>query len=399
MPSGVLGPSMLRFMRTVIWASNRLPKPIFAEFVAILFTSLPPVALIGVTLTAVGILVAAKENDLVILGLVALALAIIAGRISLILAYRREARLEGVQDPALWDRRYAIGAYCFAVVLGAFNLRAVASGDPMIAMLVTSVMFGYGAGIVARLAVRPTVCVISLGLAVVPTGVGYLIYAAKAGDSSVTAMYACQALLLFAFAAAGTEAMAHIYRTTLQQLLTRQDLTMLAGQDALTGLPNRTLLRVRLNEGIVETRRDETFLAFHCLDLDHFKLVNDNFGHPAGDALLKLVAERLTSISRIGDTVARIGGDEFVVLQIGIPHEDEAILLANRIVRALSTPFAIRDRDVSIGVTVGIALAPRDGVSLDRLATCADAALYDAKRKGRGSVAIAQTQSAAAPAA
>ena len=399
MPSSVQVSFMLRFMRTVIWSSNRLPKPIFAEFVAILFTSLPPVTLIGVTLTAVGILVAAKEHDLVVWGLVALGIAVTAGRILLILAYRRKARLEGVQDPALWDRRYAIGAYCFAVVLGAFNLRAIASGDPMIAMLVTSVMFGYGAGIVARLAVRPTVCVISLGLAVVPTGVGYLIYATKAGDFSVTAMYACQALLLFAFAAAGTEAMAHIYRTTLQQLMTRQDLTMLAGQDALTGLPNRTLLRVRLNEGIVQTRRDDTFLAFHCLDLDHFKLVNDNLGHAAGDALLKIVAERLTSISRIGDTVARVGGDEFVVLQVGIRHEDEASLLANRIVRALSTPFAIRDREVSIGVTVGIALAPRDGVSLDRLATCADAALYQAKRKGRGSVAFAERQSAAATAA
>src|SRR6185312_15118160 len=129
------------------------------------------------------------------------------------------------------------------------------------------------------------------------------------------------------------------------------------------------------------------------------KLVNDNLGHAAGDALLKIVAERLTSISRIGDTVARVGGDEFVVLQVGIRHEDEASLLANRMARALSTPFTIRDREVGIGATVGIALAPRDGVSLDRLATCADAALYQAKRKGRGSVAFAGGPSAAATAA
>jgi diguanylate cyclase len=269
----------------------------------------------------------------------------------------------------------------------------------MIAMLVTSVMFGYGAGIVARLAVRPTVCVVSLALAVVPTGVGYVVYAIKAGDYYVTAMYGCQAVLLLAFAAAGTEAMRHIYRTTLQQLLTRQDLIMLAGQDALTGLPNRTLLRVRLNEGIVQTRRDDTLLAFHCLDLDHFKLVNDNLGHAAGDALLKLVAERLASVSRIGDTVARTGGDEFVVLQIGIRREDEAGLLAHRIVRALGSPFTVGGRDVSIGVTVGIALAPRDGVSLNRLATCADAALYQAKHKERGSVVFAGERSAAATAA
>ena len=136
---------------------------------------------------------------------------------------------------------------------------------------------------------------------------------------------------------------------------------MLAGQDGLTGLPNRTLLRARLNEGIVQVRRGDTVLAFHCLDLDHFKSVNDNLGDSAGDALLKLVAERLTSILRIGDTVARVGGDEFVVLQVGIGHEDEARLLAHRIVRALGAPFAIDGRDVRIGVTVGIAGAPRDG--------------------------------------
>jgi diguanylate cyclase len=380
---------MLRFIRTVFRSSKRLPEAVFAELVEIIFTSLPPVTLIGVILTAVGILVAAKDNDAVIWAFIALGAGVTAGRIVLILAYRRKARLEGVRDPAVWERRYAIGAYSFALVLGAFNLRAIATGDPMVAMLVTSVMFGYGAGIVARLGVRPTVCVISLALAVVPTAIGYLGYAASAGDNYVTAMYAGQALLLIAFAAAGTEAMGHIYRTTLQQLLTRQDLAMLAGQDGLTGLPNRTLLRARLNEGVVQMRRGDTVLAFHCLDLDQFKSVNDNLGHPAGDALLKLVAERLTSILRVGDTVARIGGDEFVVLQVGIHREDEARLLAHRIVRTLGAPFMIDGRDVRIGVTVGIALAPQDGVTLDRLAACADAALYQAKHKGRGSVLFA----------
>ena len=385
---------MLGFIRTVLWSSKRLPDVVVAELVDIIYTSLPPVALIGVILTAVGILVAVKNGDAVVWVLTAVCVAITAGRVALILAYRRRASLEGVRDPALWERRYAIGAYSFALVLGAFNLRAIATGDPMVAMLVTSVMFGYGAGIVARLGVRPTTCVISLALAVVPTAIGYLSYAANADNYYVTAMYTGQALLLIAFAGAGTEAMGHIYRTTLQQLLTRQDLAMLAGQDGLTGLPNRTLLRARLNEGIVQMRRSDTALAFHCLDLDHFKSVNDNFGHAAGDALLKLVAHRLTSMLRIGDTVARVGGDEFVVLQVGIHREDEARLLAHRIVRALSAPFVIDGRDARIGVTVGIALAPRDGLTLDRLAACADTALYQAKREGRGGIVIAGEQPA-----
>jgi diguanylate cyclase len=383
----------MRFIRTVIWSSNRLPKPIFDEFVDIVFTSLPPVILIGVALAIVGSVVGLKENDLLVWFMVALGVAVTSGRILLILAYRRNARIDGIQDRAVWERRYAVGAYLFALVLGAFNMLAIASGDPLIAMLVTSLMFGYGAGIVARLSVRPQACITSLAFAVVPTFAGYVIYAAKAGDFYTTAMYACQAGLLLVFAVAGTEAMGHIYRTTLQQLLTRQDLIILAGQDALTGLPNRTLLRARLNEGIVQTRRGDGTLAFHSLDLDHFKTVNDNLGHAAGDALLKLVAERLTNTLRMSDTVARTGGDEFVVLQVGIRHDDEAALLAHRIVRALSAPFAIGEREVRVGVTIGIAVAPRDGVSLDRLAACSDEALYKAKQQGRGSIAFARKQS------
>lgn len=255
-------------------------------------------------------------------------------------------------------------------------------------MLVTSVVFGYGAGIVARLGVRPMACTLSLALAVVPTAAGYLICIAS--DSYVMAMFAGQALLLIAFAIAGMEAMSHIYRTTLQQLLSRQDLAILAGQDGLTGLPNRSLLRARLNEGIVHMRQGNTVIAFHCLD--HFKPVNDTLGHPAGDALLKLIAERLSSILRVGDTVASIGGDEFIVLQVGIRDKDEARLLARRIARVLGVPYLIDGHDVRIGVSIGVALAPHDGVTFDRLAACGDAALYQAKRKGRGCIVFAGEQ-------
>ncbi len=378
------------FVRAVLLSSKRrLPDAIFAELVEIIFTSLPPVVVIGVVLTAVGILVAAKNDDVVVWAITALGLTVTVGRVLLIVSYRRRARLVGVRNPARWERLYVIGAYIFALVLGAFNFRAITFGDPMVAMLVTSVMFGYGAGIVARLGVRPTAGVVSLVLAVVPTVVGYLIHAASAGDHYVTAMYVGQAVLLIAFAAAGTEAISHTYRTTLQQLLTRQDLTILAGQDGLTGLPNRTLLRARLNEGIVQMRQSNTALAFLCLDLDHFKSVNDNLGHSAGDAMLKIVAERLTGVVRIGDTVARVGGDEFVVLQVGIRRQDEAHLLAHRIVRTLSAPYLIQGQEVRIGASVGIALAPDDGVTFDRLAVCADASLYRAKHKGRGSVVFA----------
>jgi hypothetical protein len=95
--------SMLGFVRTVLWSSKRLPAAVFAELVTIIFTSLPPVALIGVVLTAVGVLVAVSNNDAVIWALIALGVAVTAGRVLLILAYRRRVSLEGVQDPALWE--------------------------------------------------------------------------------------------------------------------------------------------------------------------------------------------------------------------------------------------------------------------------------------------------------
>ena len=380
---------MLGFVRTVIWSSKRLPDVIFGDLVDIVFTSLPPVALIGVTLSIVGFLLSGRNNDAVLWLLTALGAVVTAGRILLILAYRGRASREDIRDAPLWERRYAAGAYAFAIVLGAFNLRAITTGDPLVAMVITSVMFGYGAGIVAQLSVRPLVCVISLSLAVLPTAIGFLVNALGAHSEYVATMYVGQTLLLIVFAAAGTEAMRHIYRMTLQQLLTQQDLSILAGQDGLTGLPNRTLLRARLNEAIVHVKQTNKMVAFHSLDLDLFKLVNDSLGHPAGDALLKLVAERLTGVLRVGDTVARVGGDEFVVLQVGINHQDQARLLAHRIIRALSAPFVINDREAHIGVSIGIALAPNDGVTLERLARRADAALYQAKHKGRGSVVFA----------
>jgi diguanylate cyclase len=380
---------MLGFVRTIIWSSKRLPDAIFGELVDIVFTSLPPVALIGVTLSIVGFLLSGRNNDAVLWLLTALGAVVTAGRILLISAYRGRASREDIRDAPLWERRYAAGAYAFAIVLGAFNLRAITTGDPLVAMVITSVMFGYGAGIVARLSVRPLVCVISLSLAVLPTAIGFLVNALGADSEYVATMYVGQTFLLIVFAAAGTEAMRHIYRMTLQQLLTQQDLSILAGQDGLTGLPNRTLLRARLNEAIVHAKQTNKMVAFHSLDLDLFKSVNDSLGHPAGDALLKLVAERLIGVLRVGDTVARVGGDEFVVLQVGINHQDQARLLAHRIIRALSAPFVINDREAHIGVSIGIALAPNDGVTLERLASRADAALYQAKHKGRGSVVFA----------
>ena len=157
----------------------------------------------------------------------------------------------------------------------------------------------------------------------------------------------------------------------------------MAQHDALTGLPNRLLFHERLNEALAHLRGHGEKLAILYLDLDQFKNVNDTLGHPAGDLLLKGVADRLRMCLRDTDIVARFGGDEFAVLQMGLAGPDEASKLADRIVTLLSEPYDIEGQQIMIGASVGIALAPVDGECADVLLRNADMALYGAKEDGR----------------
>ena len=156
-----------------------------------------------------------------------------------------------------------------------------------------------------------------------------------------------------------------------------------AHHDALTGLPNRTLLLDRLQHALAQARRDRKKLAVMMLDLDHFKDVNDTLGHPVGDQLLCAVAERLRSIIRESDTLARFGGDELVLIQTGLDSAAGARVLAQKIVEALAEPFAIEGEDVRTSCSLGIALFPEGGTVAETLLKNADLALYRAKARGR----------------
>jgi diguanylate cyclase (GGDEF)-like protein/PAS domain S-box-containing protein len=157
----------------------------------------------------------------------------------------------------------------------------------------------------------------------------------------------------------------------------------MAHHDALTGLPNRALFHERLDEALLRVRRERERLAVLYLDLDQFKTVNDTLGHPAGDKLLGAVADRLRTCLRECDMIARFGGDEFAVLQIGLAGPHEAGTLAERIVALLSEPYEIVGQQVVIGASAGIALAPADGKTAEQLLGNADMALYQAKENGR----------------
>jgi len=164
----------------------------------------------------------------------------------------------------------------------------------------------------------------------------------------------------------------------------------MARHDALTSLPNRVLFHEELEQGLRRTKSGDQ-LAVLCLDLDHFKDINDSLGHPIGDALLKEVGRRLKATVGENDTVARLGGDEFAVVQIGRSDETAARSLAGRLVEVISAPYEIDDHQIVIGVSIGISLSPQDGSNPDELLKNADLALYRAKADGRGTYRFFET--------
>lgn len=162
-------------------------------------------------------------------------------------------------------------------------------------------------------------------------------------------------------------------------------LERLAHYDTLTGLPNRPLLHDRLDQAIARAVRDDTKVALLYLDLDHFKAINDSLGHHGGDELLKMVAHRIKDNVRAVDTVARFGGDEFVVLVPDIKETDSAALVAKKIIEALTQPCRIEGREIIVSPSIGISVYPDDHHNPETLLKHADHAMYSAKHHGCGS--------------
>lgn len=156
----------------------------------------------------------------------------------------------------------------------------------------------------------------------------------------------------------------------------------LASHDALTGLPNRNLLHDRFNQSLAHIRRSERLMAVLFLDLDRFKDLNDSYGHDAGDALLQTVAERLCASVRHGDTVARQGGDEFIILLSDLSSIDDVYLITSKLIQELSRLYSIQGHEFFLGGSIGGSICPNDAEDLPTLLQYADAAMYQAKTQG-----------------
>ena len=173
-----------------------------------------------------------------------------------------------------------------------------------------------------------------------------------------------------------------------KEIKNKQIIERLAYYDALTNLPNRSLLKDRINLTLAKVKRDNTQFAILFLDLDRFKLINDTLGHSIGDSLLVRTAKELKNILRSCDTISRIGGDEFVILLSDIKTDEDAKETARKILSTLNKEHTIDTHKIHISTSIGIALYPDNGLTLDELMTNADTAMYEAKKSGRNNFKI-----------
>ncbi len=183
--------------------------------------------------------------------------------------------------------------------------------------------------------------------------------------------------------AAQAPAVQVVVRDVSDRKRSEEQMTALAYRDTLTGLPNRRLFNDRLGIALVQARRYRHRVGVVFVDLDRFKPVNDTLGHAAGDELLRAVAERLSACVRLGDTVARLAGDEFTLLLPGIHYVEDVSKVAHKLSEAMRRPFRVGGHDLHLSASGGISIYPDDGQEAETLLTNADVAMYKAKQQGR----------------
>jgi len=170
---------------------------------------------------------------------------------------------------------------------------------------------------------------------------------------------------------------------SLEREMRQEELSAMAFYDSLTALPNRTLFLEHASKALSRSRRDGSLVAFHYLDLDGFKAVNDRYGHSTGDELLREVARRLGGVIRDSDIVARLAGDEFVYVQNGVLSAHDALALARRVTDVLNRPYRLSGCELQISASIGISMSPADGDDVETLLKRADSALYQVKSHGK----------------
>jgi diguanylate cyclase len=353
---------------------------VYMEVIATLYGTVVPILFAAIGQAIVGAVVARQTGDIFTAVLTALGVFVAFVRLLGVVSYRR--RVAGNipldrKEAVAWEWRYAIGSGIVALILGLFAARILILGDAICLVMAIGMAFGFGAGVVARLSLRPIVAVVDLcaiGLPVI--GVSLL--------QELDAPHVGLTLLMMIYLACSFEMVRLTYSATLNQMTLKQQFEQLARTDPMTGLLNRSVLATELAQIVAE--RGRASVAIHAIDLDHFKAANDRFGHPVGDALLKQVAARLQSLAGPSDIIIRMGGDEFTLVQRSVGSRDAAAAMAQRIFEQVSAPYCVDGHDIVVGASIGIAMTPDDGQSVEALLSRSDHALYRAKAQRGGYV-------------
>jgi diguanylate cyclase (GGDEF)-like protein len=317
----------------------------------------------------------------------ALAIALVAG-IRMIDALKRPGRAARTRSSKnSWAARqefiYRAGALGYSALLGTFGLLTlVHSDDGVLQLLAVTTTIGYAAGIAGRNAGRPWIALSQLCFASLPLTVGLVV--------SMQPLKMALAAVIVLFVVAMMDITLQTYGVILKATLVSREKAALAEhhaavarRDDLTGVANRTAFREQFESRLQALGHGDRRLAIFWIDLDRFKEINDSFGHLAGNALLAGVAQRLDTEFGATGIVARLGGDEFAVI-CDVVSQTEAVAKGERIIALVEQPVHHDGRALCVGASLGIAVAPSDGVDADTLLKNADLALYRAKESGRG---------------
>lgn len=354
---------------------NRAPAlplhpSVHRELVDLLYTALPQVGAIALTALTGAVALAMVSGDQGYAVIAVLILLTAALRISGLLRYPRGSPLTPV-EVLRWERAYGLRSSAFGLALGLLSYRALELGDAPGAWISFGLAMSFCVGMVSRAAVRPWIVLLTAAMLLAPVALG--------GLMRPELPYKLGAAMLLLFWVTLREASRHLSTAFIDRLEAKLALAHQASHDVLTGLPNRAAFLAALET--VDTPH-----AVIALDLDGFKPVNDRLGHHAGDALLRQVAERLRDCMGGQGIVARMGGDEFMLLlpfQAGEPDVGAAQNLARHAVTVLGKPFDLGEA-VTIGASAGIALAGPGEAESGSLLERVDVALYAAKRDGGG---------------
>lgn len=353
--------------------SRKETQDVYLALIGELAGTRVPTSIMGVTLVFIDVFIwSATHKTLFVVMSIVGGLASAAKILLMHVQKRRYGQRDvSVSEAERFEKLHFFVTSIIAASVGTVVAAAFSYGEPNIKSLATGLLFGYCSGVASRTAIRPTIATVALLLAAIP--------AITAATFATTVTDNMLALMFGIFLLGGIDTVRHVYKSSLRQLTNQLEMARLARNDPLTGLANRLGLR----EAYHAAARLHGGMAVHCFDLDGFKAVNDQYGHAAGDTILVSVAQRLRALAPLNTTIARVGGDEFVVLQAGLSNTIEAEHVAKDIIDSFSMPFATENGMIAIGASLGLSIS-FSNENLDELMRSADEASYFVKRKGGG---------------